>query len=326
MSAPRVHLLTTGGTIAGKVQPTGEVAPGLEGDELLARVPAAGSVARLSVERAFTAASAFIGFAEMLTLARRIDAVLRAGTADGVVVTHGTGALEQTAYFLDVTLGLDQAVVVTGAMRHPTLPGDDGPANLLDAIRVAASPLSRGLGVLVVMNGTIHAARDVAKVHASRVDAFQSPEFGPLGAIDEDRVYYARRPYRRLRAVLPAAMTARVERIPFGADASDLFLRTAVEAGVEGLVLEQGRLTPRQLDLVTQALDRGTTVVMCTPHGWGRLHLDTYRHRGGESHLLELGVIFAGTPALKARVKLAVLLSAGLRREEIRDLFHAEWA
>jgi L-asparaginase len=322
---PRVHVLTTGGTIAGKPQPTGEVAPGLEGDELLARVPGAAAIAHLSVERVFTVASAFIGFGDMLTLARRILAMLGSDAADGVVVTHGTGALEQTAYFLDVTLGLESPVVVTGAMRNPTLPGDDGPVNLLDAIRVAASPASRGLGVLVVMNGTIHAARDVAKVHASRVDAFQSPEFGPLGAIDEDHVFYARRPYRRLPAVMPTAMTARVERIPFGADASDLFLRTAVEAGVDGLVLEQGRLTPAQLDLVARALDRGTTVVMCNPHGWGRLHRNTYRHRGGESHLLEMGVIFAGTPALKARVKLTVLLSAGRSREEIRDLFHAEW-
>jgi L-asparaginase len=325
VSGPRVRILTTGGTIAGKVQPTGEVAPELEGDELLERAPAAAMVASLTVERVFTVASAFIGFSEMLTLARRIDALLRNDEADGVVVTHGTGALEQTAHFLDVTLGLDRPVAVTGAMRNPTLPADDGPGNLLDAIRVAASPASRGLGVLVVMNGTIHTARDVTKMHASRLDAFQSPEFGPLGTIDEDHVYYARRPYRRLPAVMPAAMTARVERIPFGADASDLFLRTAVEAGIEGIVLEQGRLTPRQLDLVTRALDHGTAVVMCNPHGGGRLHRNTYRHRGGESHLLELGVIFAGTPALKARIKLAILLSAGLPREEIRALFHAEW-
>ncbi|MDR7418409.1 MAG: asparaginase [Armatimonadota bacterium] len=325
MSLPRVHVITTGGTIAGKATPAGEVVPGLEADDLLARVPGASAVAHLTTERAFNVASAFIGFDQMLTLARRIHTVLTGPSHDGVVVTHGTGALEQTAYFLDVTLGLDRPVVVTGAMRNPTLPADDGPLNLLNAIHVAASAKSRGLGVLVVMNGVIHAARDVAKVHSSRADAFQSPEFGPLGAIDEDHVHYARRPYRRLPAVMPPAITARVERIPFGAGGSDLFLKTAVDAGVDGIVLEQGRLTPRQLDLVTRALAQGTTVVMCNPHGWGRLHRNTYRHRGGESHLLELGVIFAGTPALKARVKLTILLSAGMDRERIRDLFHAEW-
>lgn len=325
MARPRVHVIATGGTIAGKAQPTGEVAPGLEAGELLARVPGALTVARVTVEGAFNVASAFIGFNEMLTLARRVRAVMAGPTLDGVVITHGTGGLEQTAHFLDVTLGLDRPVVVTGAMRNPTLPSDDGPLNLLNAIQVAASPKSRDLGVLVVMNGIIHAARDVAKVHSSRADAFQSPEFGPLGAADEDYVYYARRPYRRLPAVMPPAITARVERIPFGADASDLFLKTAAEASVDGIVLEHGRLTPGQLDLVTRALEQGTVVVMCNPHGWGRLHRNTYRHRGGESHLLEIGVIFAGTPALKARVKLTVLLSAGLGREQIRDLFHAEW-
>jgi L-asparaginase len=210
-------------------------------------------------------------------------------------------------------------------MRNPTLPSDDGPLNLLNAIQVAASPKSRDLGVLVVMNGTIHAARDATKLHSSHADAFQSPEFGPLGAIDEDHVFYARRPYRRLPGAMPEAISARVERIPFGAGASDLFLKTAVEARVDGIVLEQGRLSPRQLDLVAGALERGTTVVMCNPHGSGRLHRNTYRHRGGESHLLEMGVIFAGTPALKARVKLTVLLSAGLGRDAVRDLFHAEW-
>lgn len=320
-----MHILTTGGTIAGSRQPTGEVAPGLDAGDLLARVPGAETAARITVESVFNVASAFMGFSEMLTLAQRVQAVLADPAVAGIVVTHGTGGLEQTAYFLDVTTETAHPVVVTGAMRNPTLPSDDGPVNLLHAILVAASPRSRDLGVLVVMHGTIHTARDVTKTHSSRVDAFQSPEFGPLGAIDEDHVFYARRPYRRLPAVMPRAITARVERIPFGADASDLFLTTAVETAVDGIVLEQGRLSPRQLDLVTRALRRGITVVLCNPHGAGRLHRNTYRHRGGESHLLDAGVIFAGTPALKARVKLTVLLSAGLARDAIRDHFHAEW-
>jgi len=322
---PRVHVFTTGGTIAGKPQSTGGVAPGLAPEELLNRIPHASAVADVSVEDVSNVASAFIGFGDMLALARRVTAVLADSGVAGVVITHGTGALEQTAYFLDVTLGQHRPVVVTGAMRNPTLLSDDGPINLLNAIQVAASPRSRELGVLVVMNGTIHAAMDVTKTHSSRMDAFDSPEFGPLGAIDEDHVFFARRPFRRIPAILPPAITARVERIPSGADASDLLLKTAIDSGVHGLVVEAGRLTPRQLDLATRALAHGTVVVLCNPHGSGRLHRNTYRHTGGESHLLQLGVIFAGTPAVKARVKLTVLLSAGLDRERIRDLFHAEW-
>jgi L-asparaginase len=270
-------------------------------------------------------ASAAIGFAEMLTIARRAAAVLADPDVHGVVVTHGTGSLEQTAYFADVTLAARQPVVFTGAMRNPTLLSDDGPMNLLDAIRVAASPKAVDLGVLVVLNSLIHAARDVVKTHSSRIDAFQSPEFGPLGAIDEDHVLIARRPFARIAGAMPDAITARVEHVPFGADASSLFLDAAVRTRVPGIVFEFGRLSPAQLDLVTAAMRGGAIVVMANPYRAGRLHRNTYRHAGGEAHLLGLGVIFAGTPAHKARIKLTALLSAGLPADRIRASFHAEW-
>src|SRR5207245_5726408 len=124
---------------------------------------------------------------------------------------------------------------------------------------------------------------------------------------------------------MPEAVTARVEGVPFAADASNLALRTAVEAGVDGLVVESGRLTPPQLDLLTQALRRGIAVVIANPYHTGRLHRNTYRHEGAEAHLLALGMIFAGTSATKARIKLTVLLSAAVSRERIRELFHSEW-
>jgi L-asparaginase len=320
-----IHLITTGGTIAGKAQASGEVAPGLEAGELLRRIPAVGAAARVTVDNFLSVASAFVGFADMLALAQRVRAAFADPNVAGVAITHGTGTLEQTAYFLDVVLDERRPVIVTGAMRNPTLLSDDGPMNLMSAIQVAACPRAAGLGVLVVMNGTIHCARDVTKVHSARADAFQSPEFGPLGHVDEDYVLFARRPFTRLPAVMPKAITARVERIPSGADPSDLFLKTAIETGVDGLVIDASRFSPRQLDLVMTALRRNITVVTCNPQPTGRLHRNTYRHEGGESDLLRRGVIFAGTPALKARIKLTVLLSAGLDRDRIRDLFHAEW-
>jgi len=270
-------------------------------------------------------ASGFIGFAEMLGIAKRVREICGAGSADGVTITHGTGTLEQTAYFLDVTLSEESPVVVTGAMRNPTLPSDDGPLNLLNALHVAASPDSRGLGVLVTMNGRIHAARDVMKVHSMHVDAFQSPEFGPIGSIDEQHVFYARRPFKRLPAVMPEQVTARVEWVPYAVDTGDLLLEAALGTRVDGLVVEGGRMGGHRLDLLTELMARGVTVVLANPYPAGRLHRDTYRHKGGEAHLLELGFIYAGTPALKARIKLAVLLSAGLGRDRIRELFHMEW-
>lgn len=325
MALPLVHLITTGGTIAGTALPSGTVVPGLTGADLAARAPTISSYARLTVERFLDVPSSIVGFRDMLDLARRTTAALADPELAGVVITHGTATLEQTAYFLDVVLAEERPVVVTGAMRNPTLPSDDGPLNLLNAIQVAACPRSRDLGVLVVMNGAVHCARDVTKCHSASTAAFRSPEFGPLGAMDEDYVFYARRPFRRLPAVMPAAITARVERIPFMADSSDLALRAALDARVDGLVIESGRLTPRQTELLTETLRHGTVVVVANPYQAGRLHRTTYRHEGAEEHLLNLGMIFTGTSGLKARVKLTVLLSARLDRERIRSSFHAEW-
>lgn len=301
------------------------VVPGLTAHDLLARIPTSSAAARLTEERFLEIPSSLMGFREMLALARRAKQAMANADVAGVVVTHGTGTLEQTAYFLDVVLQEDRPVVMTGAMRNPTLPGDDGPLNLLNAIQVAACPRSHGLGVLVVMNSFIHSARDVTKCHSASTAAFQSSEFGPLGVVDEDYVFYARRPYQRLPAMMPQEITARVERIPFVADSSDLLLRASIEAGVDGLVVESGRFTPRQVELLTTALQHGIIVVVANPYHAGRLHRNTYRHEGAEAHLLGLGMVFAGTSGLKARVKLTILLSAGLDRDRIRDLFHAEW-
>src|SRR3972149_4211077 len=119
------------------------------------------------------------------------------------------------------------------------------------------------------MNGTIHGGRDVTKMHSARADAFQSPEFGPLGHVDEDYVFFARRPFRRLPAGMAAAIPGGFDRTPSGAAPSDLFLRTAIDAKVDGIVIDASRFSPRQLDLVTAALDRGITVVTCNPQPTG---------------------------------------------------------
>jgi L-asparaginase len=304
--------------------PSGEVAPGLTAVQVLARAQVPSDI-EVAAEDFLSVASAAIGFEAMLSLSARVQDLLRGGGVNGVVITHGTGTLEQTAYFLDVTLADEVPVVLTGAMRNPTLPSDDGPLNLLNAIHVAASPRSRGMGVLVVMNGRIHLARDVTKMHSMHTDAFQSPEFGPLGSVDERTVFYARRPFHRPPPVMPSRITARVERIPYGVDSGELLLRSALDANVDGLVVEAARFDPERLELLTAAMAQGISVVVANPYPTGRLHRDTYRHKGGESHLLELGFIYAGTTGLKARIKLAVLLSAGLSPQRIRELFHMEW-
>jgi L-asparaginase len=325
MATPTIHLIGTGGTIAGKLRPSGEITPGLTAKELLELVPTAGEHAHVTAEDFLQVGSGDIGLQQMLALSHRIDEVLTDPNVAGIVVTHGTSTLEQTAYLLDTSLHQDCPVVVTGAMRNPSLPSDDGPLNLLNSIQVAASPRSRGLGVLVVMNGFVHTAQEVTKLHSTHVGAFQSPEFGPLGYIDEDYVYYARRPFIRLPRIAPPAITARVRMIPFGLLDDDTLAQAAADPNLDGLVVERTMLNRPQVKHVTEAIAMGKSVVMATPFLAGRLPRGTYRREGTEAHLLSLGVAFSGTSALKARIKLALALSAGLSPVEICEAFQSEW-
>ena len=145
---------------------------------------------------------ASLDFADLYELAAAIDEALNDGCA-GAVVTQGTDTIEEVAYVLDLLLPTDAPVVVTGAMRNPTMAGADGPANILAAIRVAASPCARGLGCLVVLNDQVHAARWVQKAHTGSPAAFVSPDHGPLGHVIEGRVHIPVRIRRRSPALSP---------------------------------------------------------------------------------------------------------------------------
>ena len=190
---PRVVVLGTGGTIAGAgTSPDAAGAAGsaayraavVTADDLVARVPALARLADLACEQLFQIDSADFTDEHLLLLARRVAALCARDDVDGVVVTHGTDTLEESAYFLHLTVPSSKPVVLTGAMRPGTALAADGPANLLHAVAVAAHPSSSGRGALVVMNEEIHSGRDVAKVHSMRLDAFASPH-GALGGVVE---------------------------------------------------------------------------------------------------------------------------------------------
>ena len=199
---PVVWVLATGGTISGGgATPTSltEYRAGtFSGEELVAAVPALAQHASIRVEQVANVGSPNITFDDWRTLARRIDEIFRSepDTA-GIVITHGTNTLEETAYFLNLTVRHDRPVVLVGAQRPATAISADGPLNLLNAVRTAASPEARGKGVLVVMNDEINAARDVTKTNTYRVETFSSRELGFLGYVDGDRVSFYRAPTKR---------------------------------------------------------------------------------------------------------------------------------
>jgi L-asparaginase type II len=199
---PLVWVLSTGGTIAGQGASSTDLsnyASGtLRGEDLIKAVPEIQKVANVKVEQIVNVNSSDITIANWLALANRINAIFASDPkAAGVVVTHGTNTLEETAYFLNLTVKSDRPVVVVGAMRPATAISADGPLNLLNAVRTASSAEARGKGTLVVMNEEINGARDVTKTNTFRVETFRAPELGYLGYVDDDRITFYRMSTKR---------------------------------------------------------------------------------------------------------------------------------
>ena len=271
---PTVRLVATGGTIAN------HPAERLTGDELVALVPSLDRFVNVETEQFANVPSSAVSVAQWLALAQRLNTLFdERSDLTGIVVTSGTDTLEETAYFLNLTVKNDRPVVIVGAMRTPDEIGYDGAANLLAGFRVAASPASRGRGVMVVLNNQIHGARDVTQTHAQRLDAFDSGSHGSLGVVDPDRIIYYRRPTRRhtRRSEFNPADIDRLPRVDIvmsylGAP-GDL-IRAVRERGAEGLVVAAagaGSTTPSQSEAIQALVDDGVVVVITTRTGAGRI-------------------------------------------------------
>lgn len=245
-SLPVVWLLSTGGTIAGKGASSTDLTEyqgsTLLGSELLAAVPEIQQCAEVRFEQVVNVASPEMTPEVWNTLAQRINAVFAEDPAvAGVVVTHGTSTLEETAYFLHLTVRHDRPVVVVGSQRPATAISSDGPLNLLNAVRTAAAPEARGKGVLVVMNDEINGARDVTKSNTYRVETFRSGELGFLGYVDQDQVSFYKASTKRHTAdsefdVSHVTRFPRVEIVYSYAGASAAPLRALVQDGVDGII------------------------------------------------------------------------------------------
>ena len=310
-SLPEVHLIGTGGTISG-----GSGGP-LNADDLRAALPGLASVASVTTEDFVRIGSSRMHPELQFQLAERIAAVFaERPELAGIVVTHGTDSLEETAFLLDLVLPSGRPVVFAAAQRPPRYEDSDGPRNLLDAIRVAGSGRTRDLGVLVVLNGQIHAAREVKKTHSIALHAFASPDTGPIGAVDEGKVLLFTTPARRVHLPATGVETA-VELVRLTAGGGALTIRAATEAGARGLVLEvfgRGNAPPPVAEAVNAAIQAGVVVVFATRTGGGRVVLSEGQR--------QRGIISAGDlDGLKARMLLAVALGAGHPAGEIDAAF-----
>ena len=307
------------------------VTPTLDGAALIAAVPGLAEVAELTAVPFRHLPSAHLDIEDVVALAGEVARAIDGG-AGGVVITQGTDTLEEVAFALDLMLDREAPVVLTGAMRNPTLPGADGPANLLAAVRVAASPEAKGIGTVVVFNDEVHAARYMQKTHTTSTAAFRSPLTGPLGWVIEERVRIAARPAYRPRiawepgSVVPPIVPVALLTVSLGDDGRLIDLLQ--EAGYGGLVIEAfgAGHVPVPVARRLKALAAAMPVVLASRTRAGEMLRHTYDFSGSEADLLSSGLIGAGPlDGPKARILLSLLLTMGADREHIAGTF-AAWA
>jgi L-asparaginase len=271
---PKVRLVATGGTISNRSGGR------LTAEELVKSMPGLERYVRPEFEQFTNISSAGLTLGQWLDLAKRINQLFREDPdLAGVVVTSGTDTLEETAYFLDLTIRTDRPVVVVGSMRNPSTLGYEGAANLLAGYRVAAEPRSRGKGVLVVLNDEINAARDVTKTDALRLQTFQTRGYGVLGTVESDRVVYYRDVVKRHTKnsefdVSQLQSLPRVDIVLVYQDAGGDVIKALVDLGAKGIVVAAagaGATSGTQGDGIRYATQKGVFVVMTTRTGSGRL-------------------------------------------------------
>lgn len=324
-AVPHCVLLSTGGTIASRIDPsTGLAMPVSSAKDLLTTLPDLQNRLTVDMEDIARIPSPHIGPAEWQKLHARIVSLFANPDVSGVVVSHGTGLLEETAWFLDVTIPNGKPVVIVGAQRNSSEPDSDGPRNLLNALQVCASPEACDLGVLVVQNQHIHAARDVHKIHTFDVEAFSSGEWGYLGHVVDGRVYFNRHPAHRLHIPYSGQALPRVDVIPMYAGASGSLLKAAVADGAKGLVVQavgSGHVNPSFASAIGELIQQGVPVVVTTRVQRGGTRV-CYGFEGASRRLLDDGAVLAGElSAWKARIVLMLAMgSADFSPQRLRRL------
>src|SRR5437762_2270747 len=323
---PRVHILGTGGSISAigphrldyTLYP--EVGKKLTVAQMLERIPEARELAELTGEDVLQVGSPSIGPKEWLQLAHRIHAL----TVDGVVITHGTATLEETAYFLHLTVKSDRPVVVTGAMRPPSALGTDADLNLLDAIRLAVHPDAAGRGVLTILNNEIHSARDVTKSDAFRVDTFDSRNFGVLGYVDSDaRVLFYRAVTRPHTTATPFDVRGRnelprVDIVYSYAGGDGVLVDALTERRPDGMVVVGfggGSYPAAFFEAGQRAVQAGIPVVLATRSWNGRVVTTPRLEKHGF-------IVCDDLMPQKARILLMLAVTVTREREAIQEMFY----
>ncbi|MBI3260191.1 MAG: asparaginase [Ignavibacteriae bacterium] len=324
---PRIAIIFTGGTIAMKLDVGfGGIVPSLSATQILDAVPMVDELAEIEAHEFGRYPGPHMTPQLMFKLSQKATEFANRDDIDGIIVTHGTDTLEETAFFLDCTVKTDKPIVVVGAMRNSSEPDWDGPRNLRDAIIIASNPGFRGMGTLVCLSDVINAASEVSKTDTNELNTFASFDFGPVARIINQKLTIYRSPLHREQF----SITSLPSFVPLfkcysGMDGE--LIRMSVERGARGIVIEAfgvGNVPPPVYYALLDAIAKGIPVVLVSRCPVGRIE-HVYAYEGAGKGLHDAGVIFADyMNGQKARIKLMVALGAGYSLEQIRHSF--EWA
>lgn len=320
----KIVLISTGGTIAMRFDEEKQgLVPAVSGEELVAAIPELKDELPLEVIEFSNLPSPHMTPAKMLALSKEVNRIAADIDVAGIVITHGTDTLEETAYFLNLTLTTITPVCLTAAMRSGDEASADGAKNILTAVRTVSDKRSGGIGVVVILNEEIHSARTVTKTHSANPHAFTSPGWGPLGYADEDHIVWRHRPFYRDQ-IRTDKLTEDVYLVKMATGQDDLLLRCLIDRKVSGIVVEgfgRGNIPPICRQAIIDARQANIPVVLTTRVHAGRV-LDIYGYEGGAADLVQYGVILAGDlSAPKARLKLMCALSQTKDNDKLRTYF-----
>lgn len=323
MQKKKILVIHTGGTISmSEDSSTGAVKPS-ESNPMTEKTLELLSLADILIEEPFNLPSPHITPVDMLKLKELINSYANEGEISGVVITHGTDTLEETAYFLQLTVQTELPIVVTGAMRSSNEIGSDGLYNLITSIKVASCEEARNKGVLVVLNDEIHTAENVTKTHTSNVSTFQSPQYGPIGIVTKRGVFFHHLPTNNEHYNIQN-VSVRVALIKAHAGMDSTLLFAIRDLEYHGVVIEalgQGNLPPGTVEGIKALIEKNIAVVIVS-RCFNGIAQDVYGYEGGGKQLKELGVIFSnGLNGQKARIKLLVGLETTNNRNDIEEMF-----
>ena len=320
----KIAVIFNGGTISMKVDENIQAAvPTLSGAQIMAKVTGIERYANIEEHNFSSLPSPHVTVDLMLELSKEIQKLADREDIDGVVVTHGTDTLEETSYLVDLTTKTEKPIVFTGAMRSSSELGYDGPANLAASICTATSQEARGRGVLICFNGELNSAKEVTKANSMSLNAFRTPNFGPIGIVDNNRgIFY--RDVEDKEYIKVDKIRKKVAIIKCAASVESDFLNFAIESGYKGIVLEglgRGNVPPTMVAGIERAIENKIPVILTSRCFEGRV-FGSYGYEGGGMQLKNSGVIFGESmPSQKARIKLLLMLSAEKTLKEIEKSF-----